>query len=256
MRHSVKIFASIGTTVTAGLAALSLASLVACSDSTSAEEKLVPMTIRAYAPGHDSLSGQEGEKSASLKKVAFDGSDFRSVATTFTDSGDEIVVKWDENDKFDVIIGGNRYTFTAKNIDENGEAAVFEGSVPEGTDCSTGCEAVYPSGATVGSVANEQVADSLDRWKNIKNYALLSGTVSTPADGGYTVHFEQKVALVDITLPIDQMDTTYTTRDGSKKITHNDGRIIQVGLNDGDNDFYAKYRLICKSPWKLAEDFA
>ena len=238
MKYSKKIFGSLATTLTATLAISMAAGLTmsACSDSntdngssvsandsddTSTGKKEL-MTIKAYLPGNANKS---------LKKVSLDG--ITTVATTYEDAGTEIVVKWEEGDQFSVTNGTDTKTFTASGIDTTGEAATFTG---EAIDCSNGCTAVYPVGADTNSVANVQVTDTMnlssptvDKFKFLKQYAHMSGSVSGTTDD-YTVHFEQKVALVDITLPIDQGD--------SSKSNKSYGRITQVGMINGNDEYY------------------
>ena len=111
MKTTKKIFGSL-----AGALAISLAaglSFTACSDSgessVSADDRNKQSetasgttTIKAYLPGNDGKA---------LKKAAFNGNNLTTVATTYTDDGDEIKVSWREPiegdpnslEKFDVF---------------------------------------------------------------------------------------------------------------------------------------------------------
>ncbi|MCF0221310.1 MAG: hypothetical protein HUK19_03350 [Fibrobacter sp.] len=210
MKYSTKIFGSL-----AGVLALSMAAgfaFVGCSDSTSAEEHLVPMTIRAYLP-------EDGLKT--LKKAKTVPSTGTTVAVAYEDTDEEIVVTWQEGDKFDLVINNTHYEFTANSIDGNGNVAKFTGNVPGGTDCTEGCDAVYPSGWNVDKLDSLTNVEQAGTLAGLKDVAVMAGTVTIGQDT--TLHFEQKVALVDLTMP-------------------NAGDIRKVGIkDDSGNEYFAKF---------------
>ena len=175
---------------------LAALSLMACSDlspDSASNEQLHQVTvINAYTPG-----------SGSLKKA---------VATTYTDDtqNNAIVVKWDTYDSC-TVTGNGTAVFKPSDIDDGGEAAKFivmQGSV----SCSDAppCTAVYPEDKNpddLSFLANSQTARSTNKYENLKNYAVMSGTVKPSGDGEYAVHFEQRTALVDLTFDIGEMQS-------------------------------------------------
>ncbi|MCF0223095.1 MAG: hypothetical protein HUK20_02395, partial [Fibrobacter sp.] len=181
----------------------------------------VVSSIVAYLPGSDSKA---------LKKSAasIDANDMHTVATVYEDDtlANQIKVSWEENDAFNVTNGSDTVKFAAHGIKATGNATEFKPLNEEDEIvCSDdkSCTAIYPKmimdasdegvknyllskesqGRTINVNKSKEDQNKFDElWKQ----NVMTSQVTKQGDK-YVVHFEHKVALVDISIKFGEATT-------------------------------------------------